>query len=268
MNAFPKTADNARMAKGVATQMDEPLQALVAGAEELGIEIGPWQQRQFAAYTDLLLDWNKKLNLVRVRSREELVRVHLLDSLWCSVAVDLKSALRLLDIGSGAGFPGIPLQICWPELRVYLLESQQRRGLFLSEAVQRLGLDNCQVLTFRAEDLARDDAYREAFDCVTARAVASLSVLVELALPFVEPGGHFVALKGGAAAAEVATAEYALEQLGGAVERMIPYRFPGEQGRNVVCISKVSTTPGHYPRRSGIPAKRPLLKPGGLQEKS
>ncbi|MGD0152770.1 MAG: 16S rRNA (guanine(527)-N(7))-methyltransferase RsmG [Thermacetogeniaceae bacterium] len=246
--------------------MEESLQELVTGARELGVEIDHERQQQMADYADLLLDWNQRINLVRVSSREELLRAHLLDSLWCSAAVDLRGELRLLDIGSGAGFPGIPLQISWPEMRVYLLESQQKRSLFLAEAVRCLGLANCTVLTGRAENLARDRAYREAFDCAVARAVASLAVLAELALPFVAPGGHFVALKGSAAWAEISDAEYALQQLGGAVERVIPYRFPGEQGRNVVCIKKVAPTPERYPRRTGIPAKRPLLARRDLQE--
>lgn len=248
-------------------QTEESLQELVEGARELGVEIDRERQQQLADYADLLLDWNQRINLVRVNSREELLRAHLLDSLWCSAAVDLRGELRLLDIGSGAGFPGIPLQISWPALRVSLLESQQKRSLFLAEAVRRLGLANCTVLTGRAESLARERAYREAFDCAVARAVASLAVLVELALPFVAPGGRFVALKGSAAWAEISDAEYALQQLGGAVERVIPYRFPGEQGRNVVCIKKVASTPERYPRRIGIPAKRPLLARRDLQEK-
>ncbi len=246
--------------------MDESLQELVTGARELGVEIDCERQQRLADYADLLLDWNQRINLVRVNSREELMRAHLLDSLWCSAAIELRSGGRLLDVGSGAGFPGIPLQICWPGLKVFLLESQQKRSLFLAEAVRRLGLKSCTVLTGRSESMARDVAYREAFDCAVARAVASLAVLVELALPFVTLGGYFVALKGNDVWTEISDAEYALQQLGGAVERVIPYRFTGEQGRNVVCIKKVAYTPERYPRRTGVPAKRPLLARRDLQE--
>ncbi len=245
--------------------MDNDIQELVAGARGLGIELSPEQQRQFQEYADLLLEWNRRVNLVRVRGREELMRAHMLDSLWCSAATDLRENLRLLDIGSGAGFPGIPLRICFPGTRLYLLESQQKRSLFLAEAISRLGLENCKVLTGRAEELARKETYRESFACVVARALAPMTVLAELALPFVATGGHLIALKGSSAGEEIAEASYALELLGGVVERVITYRFPGEKGRNVVSIKKVAPTPEHYPRRSGMPAKRPLQEKGACR---
>jgi len=239
------------------------MQELAAGAARLGIEIDAGKRRQLEDYADLLLEWNRKLNLVRVRSRAELLRLHVLDSLWCRAAIDPEGGLSLLDIGSGAGFPGIPLKICFPGLSVRLLEAQQRRSLFLQEAIARLGLDDCTVLTARAEDLARSGSYRESFDCAAARAVAPLATLVELALPLVKTGGSFVALKGSAAGEEIAEAAYALDVLGGAVERVIPYGFPGERGRNVVGIRKIADTPERYPRRAGMPAKRPLLQRAG-----
>ena len=179
--------------------MDEEIKELVAGAGELGIDLGPEKQRQFEDYAALLLEWNKRMNLVRVHGRDELLRFHMLDSLWCSAAVDLRGCARLLDVGSGAGFPGIPLRICFPDMSLCLLESQQKRSLFLKEAISRLGLGNSDVLAGRAENLARNEAYREGFQCVVARAVAPLPTLVELALPFVAMGGYFVALKGNAA---------------------------------------------------------------------
>lgn len=245
--------------------MDDDIEVLVAGARGLGIELSQEQQRQFQEYADLLLEGNRRMNLVRVHGREELMQAHMLDSLWCSAAADLRENLRLLDIGSGAGFPGIPLRICFPELKLDLLESQQKRSLFLSEAIKRLGLENCKVLAGRAEDLARNETNRESFDCVVARALAPMTVLAELAIPFVAMSGHLIALKGGSAGVEIAEASYALELLGGALERVIPYRFPGENGRNVVSIKKVTPTPENYPRRSGIPAKRPLLEKGACR---
>jgi 16S rRNA (guanine527-N7)-methyltransferase len=243
--------------------MDDDIQELVAGARGLGIELTAEQKQQFKDYADLLLEWNQRVNLVRVGGREELMRVHMLDSLWCSVAPDLRRASRRLDIGSGAGFPGIPLQICFPETNLCLLESQQKRSLFLTAVTKRLGLENCQVLTGRAEDLARDKSYRAVFGCVVSRALAPLATLVELAIPFLAVGGCLIALKGSAARGEINEAAYALDALGGTVERVITYCFPGEQGRNVVAIKKVASTPERYPRRSGIPAKRPLLEKMG-----
>ena len=230
------------------------------GPRELGIGLSPGQQQQFEDYATLLLEWNKRVNLVRVKGRGELMRFHMLDSLWCSAAIDLEGCTKLLDIGSGAGFPGIPLRICFPDLELCLLESQQKRTLFLMEAISRLGLGNSDVLAGRAENLACDEDYRERFDCVVARAVAPLATLVELALPFVAMGGHFVALKGNAADEEIAVAGYALERLGGVLERVISYRFPGEKGRNAVSFKKIAHTPERYPRRPGIPAKRPMIE--------
>jgi len=240
--------------------MDAVLQELAEGARGLGIEISPPQLQQFQVFADLLLEWNKRMNLVRASGVPELMRAHMLDSLWCSSAIDLRRDLRLLDIGSGAGFPGLPLRICFPDLRLSLLESQQKRSLFLAEAIGKLELDRCEVLTGRAEDLAHNGQYRDGFDCVVARALAPMATLVELALPFVRPGGYLVALKGTDAAGEIAGAAYALEQIGGALERVVPYGFPGEKGRHVISIKKEAPTPERYPRRPGIPAKKPLFE--------
>jgi 16S rRNA (guanine527-N7)-methyltransferase len=182
----------------------------------------------------------------------------MLDSLWCSSVIDLKEAAPLLDLGSGAGLPGIPLKICFPEASLSLLESQQKRCLFLKEAISRLELEDCEVLNGRAEDLAHERNYREKFGCVTSRALAQMSTLAELALPFVAQDGHLVALKGSAAEEEIVKASYALDLMGGVVERVITYHFPGEKGRNVVSVKKIKPTPENYPRRPGIPTKRPL----------
>jgi 16S rRNA (guanine527-N7)-methyltransferase len=246
--------------------MDDDIQGLVSGARQLGIEIGAVQQQQFKDYADLLIDWNRRVNLVRVRGPEELMRAHMLDSLWCSAAINLRESSLLLDIGSGAGFPGIPLKICFPEISLYLLESQQKRSLFLEETIKKLRLENCRVLTGRAEDLARNKIYREGFECVVARALAPMKILVELALPFLAIGGHLIALKGRAHEEEIVEASYALEQLGGAVDKVIPYRFTGENGRSVISIKKDMKTPERYPRRSGIPAKKPLLEKKSMKE--
>jgi 16S rRNA (guanine527-N7)-methyltransferase len=240
--------------------MTEDLQGLVTGARGLGIELSVKQKQQFIDYANLVLEWNQRINLVRVRDYEELMRLHMLDSLWCREAKDLGSVRRLLDIGSGAGFPGIPLKICFPETSLYLLESQKKRCLFLQEAVKKLELLNCQILTGRAEELAHDKSYREMFDCVVSRALAPMATLVELTLPFVMLDGHLIALKGSFAREETVEAAYSLNVLGGTVEQVIPYCFLGEKGRNVVGIKKIAPTPEQYPRRSGIPAKRPLLE--------
>jgi 16S rRNA (guanine527-N7)-methyltransferase len=239
--------------------MDEEIQELMEGAKDLGIELTSHQQKQFQDYSDIIEQWNSRINLVRVKSRDELMRVHMLDSLWCCKAFNPGWGTKLMDLGSGAGFPGIPLKICFPETNIYLLESQRKRGMFLQEVIRTLKLDNCFILTGRAEELARETQFRDSFTCVVARAVAPMITLVELALPFITIAGQLVALKGYAAEAELNEATFALEQLGGAVDRVIPYRFTEERGRYVVSIQKIQATPEKFPRRPGMPAKKPLM---------
>lgn len=244
--------------------MDQELEILVAGARELGIVLGPEQQGQFCLYAELLLEWNKKTSLVRIRSLAELFRSHFLDSLWCAAGCAFRDGHRLLDLGSGAGFPGIPLKISFPGVQVFLLEAQRKRCAFLREVCRALELDTCTVLAGRAEDLGRLPGLRAAFDRVVVRALARLPVVLELGLPFLQPGGLLVALKGRDVERELEEARAALEVLGGEVARVVPYRFPGEVGRHVVVIGKVAPTPDGYPRRAGLPARRPL---GGAGKK-
>ncbi|NPV29393.1 MAG: 16S rRNA (guanine(527)-N(7))-methyltransferase RsmG [Firmicutes bacterium] len=243
-------------------KVDQELEVLAAGARELGIVLGPEQQDQFRRYAELLLEWNKKTNLVRIKSLAELFRNHFLDSLWCAAGCAFRDGHRLLDLGSGAGFPGIPLKISFPGVRVFLLEAQRKRCAFLQEVCRALELDACTVLAGRAEDLGRLPGLRAAFDRVVVRALARLPVILELGLPFLLPGGLLVALKGRDVERELEEARAALEVLGGEVARVIPYRFPGEVGRHVVTVRKVAPTPDGYPRRAGIPARRPLCGGG------
>lgn len=232
---------------------------LVNGARELGIEIEPGSLEKFILYAELILEWNKKFNLVRVRRIEDLFQDHFLDSLWSSKGFAIGEIDNLLDLGSGAGLPAIPLKICFPKLRVIMVESQRKRCRFLEEVINVLQLEECQVIWERSELLAHNQQYRERFECVTARALAPLNVLLELGLPFLKCGGRLIALKGRAVDEEVATAQYALDELGARVEEIIPYCFQGEIGRHVVIVRKEVLTPDTYPRRPGIPAKRPLV---------
>lgn len=239
--------------------MDE-LMILIKGAGELGIEIDEKKVRQFRIYQQLLEKWNRRINLMRYGSSEELYRSHFLDSLWCSAPGFFKRGALAVDIGSGAGLPGIPLKICFPGVDMHLLESQQKRVGFLNQVIGELELDGCQVIAGRAESIGRSEEYRGYYDIAVSRAVASLPVLVELSLPLLKRCGVMVALKGRKAEEEIKQAEYAIEKLGGELLGTWKYHFEGEEGRSVVVVKKVMETPDEFPRREGIPEKRPLIK--------
>ncbi|MDH7577669.1 MAG: 16S rRNA (guanine(527)-N(7))-methyltransferase RsmG [Bacillota bacterium] len=244
-------------------KVEPKIEFLVAGARQLGIILDPRQQSQFQNYLEILLEWNKRMNLVRFRTREELIRNHFLDSLWCTAGCSFENGRRVLDLGSGAGFPGIPLSISFPGLKVFLLEAQRKRCVFLREACRLLELSNCTILAGRAEKLAHLPHLRATFERVVVRALARLVVIVEFALPFLTCGGFLVALKGRDVEEELKEAGNALKILGGEIARVIPYRFPGETGRHVVVVHKTAQTPAPYPRRPGLPERRPLY---GVQE--
>lgn len=233
--------------------------ALLEGARSLGIAIDREKMEKFLEYERLLEEWNAKLNLVRYKGRMELYTAHFLDSLWCAGVAGFPAGAKVLDLGSGAGLPGIPLKICFPEASVYLLESQKKKCLFLEAAVEKLGLKGCFVVNRRAEIYARDEK-RGFFDVVVSRAVASLAVLLELALPLLSEGGRMVALKGRDIEEEVRDAEHACEVLGGRLVEVVPYSVAGADRRHAVAYEKVGATPEEYPRRPGMPQKRPLTR--------
>lgn len=235
---------------------------LIAGARELGLEIGHREAEKFQLYADLIRSWNRRINLVRLRDEEDLYREHFLDSLWCSRGCDLTEVEKLLDLGSGAGFPAVPLKICFPHLQLVMVESQAKRCRFLEDVVTALQLEGCRVIWERSENLARNQEHREVYDCVTARALAALPVLLELGVPFLRCGGHLLALKGRHLQEELELSGYAMSILGVRVAQVIPYAFSGEEGRYLLSLVKERPTPENYPRRAGIPEKRPLLGKG------
>ena len=230
---------------------------LETGARRLGITLEPAQTGLFLRYLELLS--REKQNLTTVTSPLEIVEKHFLDSLTVALAAEPGPICPVLDVGSGAGFPGIPLKILWPGIRLVLLEPRVKRALFLENAVHALGLPGVLVARARAEDYLRDPQAREKFRLVIARAVAPLAVLAEYCLPALAPGGLWVAQKGPEAARELLDAKGALELLGGgpASVRQLTLPYSGAL-RVLVTVPKVKNTPADYPRRAGVPVKRPL----------
>lgn len=212
----------------------------------------------FEKYHDLLTEWNKKMNLTSITSKEDIYLKHFADSLALFRNTDL-SGKSVIDVGSGAGFPGIPLAIMCRDCNMVLLDSLHKRTFFLEEVKKVLGLSNVTVIHGRAEDLARDIKYREKFDVAVSRAVAALSVLSEYCLPFVDVGGMFISYKGGNVSEETMEAGVAISVLGGIFDEIDGYFIPDtEYERTLVYIKKVKNTPEAYPRRAGKPTKKPL----------
>ena len=239
------------------------MEKLKAGAKKLGLELTPTQLEQFYIFYQELLDWNQRLNLTAITGYEEVQIKHFLDSLTVTLAWQQAVSnvdFRLIDVGTGAGMPGIPLKIAFPDIKLVLLEATAKKAAFLHHITHKLGLDNVEILAGRAEDVAHEAQYRERFELVLSRAVAPLPTLVELALPFCAIGGSFIAQKKGTIDQEIGRANRAIGLLGGnlrEVKRVDLEEFADE--RQLVIIDKVSPTPELYPRRPGIPSKRPLV---------
>jgi 16S rRNA (guanine527-N7)-methyltransferase len=241
------------------------MQRLIEGARALNLSLTDKQQAAFQIYYEELVAWNQKFNLTAITDYEQVQIRHFLDSLSCLMARETRLALnrpdaRVIDIGSGAGFPGLPLKLVCPGIRLTLLEATGKKVTFLEHMVERLGLRHVTPIQARAEEAAHDPAHREQYDLALARAVAELPVVVEFALPFCKIGGWVVAQKGEAGAAEAWNASKAISLLGGELRQVLPLELPGlPEDRSLVTIEKVSPTGDLYPRRPGIPSKRPLV---------
>jgi 16S rRNA (guanine527-N7)-methyltransferase len=230
---------------------------LITYAQEIGIQMPAEAIDRFAAYYHLLIDGNKQVNLTRITGDREVLIKHFLDSLQL-LSWQGEPRGSLLDVGSGAGFPGIPLKIARPNMPLVLLDSSNKRVAFLQQVIDTLGFD-AGVHHGRAEDFGRDPAWREQFALVASRAVAPLNILAEFCLPFVAPGGYFVAYKGPEGLQEARGAESALEKLNSLLETVIPYSLPEGMGeRCLLIVVKRGPLSEKFPRRAGIPEKRPL----------
>lgn len=217
------------------------------------------QQEQLTTYYEMLVEKNKVMNLTGITEFEDVLEKHFLDSIAVARYVDLTKEVSVIDLGTGAGFPGMPLKILFPNLKMTLADSLNKRLLFLNEVIDSLGLEGVTTVHGRAEDLAMNANYREQYDYCVSRAVANLSSLSEYCLPFVKLGGSFISYKSGEIEKELSAAKKAIFLLGGQVKEVIPFRLDGtDLSRSFVMIEKEKKTPKIYPRKSGTPTKKPL----------
>ena len=238
------------------------MKKLESGAEKLGLSLTQEQLEQFNIYYQELLEWNRRMNLTSITDYEEAQVKHFLDSLTVTLALNppvVSENLHIIDIGTGAGMPGLPLKIMFPDVRLVLLEATAKKATFLHHIKDKLGLENVEIMVGRAEEVAHLDEYRENFDVALSRAVAPLATLIELTLPFCAVGGSFIAQKKGEIETEVSQADRAISLLGGnlrEVKKITLEELADE--RYLIIIDKVLATPHQYPRRPGMPAKKPI----------
>lgn len=240
--------------------MDDTIQWFSKRMEEGGISLSSVQLVQFETYYRVLVDWNERMNLTGITDRDAVYEKHFYDSISLSFFTDMSNVKKLADIGSGAGFPSIPLKICFPHLKVMIVDSLNKRIQFLSHLNEQLGFNDVICLHGRAEDVAQLPTHRDSYDLVTARAVARLNVLNEFCLPFVKKGGLFAAMKGSKSDEEVKEASFSLRELKGKIKSQHQMLLPNEQSeRHIVLIEKTDATPRKYPRKAGTPIKEPLI---------
>lgn len=241
-----------------------PAEILKHGTEKMGIEISQYQIEQFIKYKDILLEWNQKMNLTAITEEREIIIMHFLDSISCLQTGYLPirptgESARLIDVGTGAGFPGIPLKIMLPEIKLTLLDSLKKRIGFLEEVSKGLDLNGVEFIHGRAEDFGKNKNYREKYNCVVSRAVAALNILAEYCLPFVKVGGYFICQKGPKLIEEMEEAKKAIKILGGKIVEQIKIDIPfSDRDHYILVIEKIKQTPIKYPRKAGKPSKNPI----------
>jgi 16S rRNA (guanine527-N7)-methyltransferase len=227
--------------------------------EALGISLTEKQIEQFLVYYEMLVEWNSFMNLTAITEYNDVMKKHFIDSISLIKAYDVTKSVSVIDVGTGAGFPGLALKIAYPNLKVTLLDSLNKRIQFLDAVIDKLQLKDVTTVHGRAEDFAKPDKFRESFDLCVSRAVANLSTLSEYCLPFVKEGGCFISYKSEKIAEELELSGNAISLLGGKVERQVEFQLPDSDiYRNLFIIKKVKITPKKYPRKAGLPAKEPL----------
>lgn len=239
--------------------MNYNLEKFKNGLQQLHIALSEKQMEQFLQYYELLVEKNKVMNLTAITEFDEVVEKHFLDSVSLTQQLDLHQPLKVLDLGTGAGFPGIPLKIVFPELEITLMDSLNKRVLFLQDVISSLQLENIEAVHGRAEEAARNKKYRESFDLCVSRAVANISTLSEYCLPFVKVGGSFISYKSSTIEDELEDGKKGIAILGGKVKDVYKFTLPdSELQRSFVIIEKEKKTPKAYPRKAGTPSKEPL----------
>lgn len=232
---------------------------LMDGAKEIDIQLTNTQVEQFIKYKELLQEWNQKMNLTAITEDTEVITKHFLDCMTINNAVDMSKEYSIVDIGTGAGFPGLVIKIAFPHVKVTLVDALKKRLTFLEEVINQLGLKDIVCVHSRAEDLGKNKAYREAFDICASRAVANLAVLGEYTLPFVKINGYLIALKGQNLDEELENGVKAVEILGGELEQVVEAKVPfTDLNHRIAKVKKIRHTPNKYPRKAGEPTKNPL----------
>ena len=228
-------------------------------AKKIDIELSDHQLEQFQKYYELLVEWNKVMNLTGITEFEEVLTKHFLDSLACVKAIDMTKVKTIMDIGTGAGFPGVPLKIAFPHLEACLLDSLKKRVNFLEESFELLGLEGIKAIHGRAEEYAKNKEYREKYDLCVSRAVSNLATLSEYCLPYVKEDGYFLPYKSGDIKEEAANSKKAVKILGGSIEDIISFEIPDtDMARTILKIHKTKATPKRFPRKAGLPTKEPI----------